>query len=477
MNPDNKDNNCPCRHIMRYRAIPACVSPEEEALQRKAFFRNMGVFLCFGKEYMGPDIDMFKGEPDHGDLKAKDKKVAEAIKRFAKSEQKKTKNTSPRAEDQPTEAEVVKQLGPAIKMFKEAAGAIKRKGGEVRLDMQQLLQNLRAGYKEFPDDPILASLLRKLISGQDKTESIREVTEVFQKIKKTGKLPTPAAKAFKIFRLASDAETDISDLAAVIETDPAIAARVIKIANSAFYKSLKPIRSVQEAIIRLGLKMIKRISLGLSLISAHKKGPCIGFDYELFWAESLARAVVARNIIDVKQSVFTSDEVFTVGLLSQIGRLALAAVYPNEYARVLRQTNSHDPAQLNGNERKAFGMDHNELTAEMMADWRLPEVYCKAVRFQESAEDRKNLPAGSPEYELAHMLQWPAKMSLILTRIGARREFLESIIREAAQLGLQGDELNQRFNTIAAEWREMGEILEVQTREVRPWNEIYAQIN
>ena len=159
-----------------------------------------------------------------------------------------------------------------------------------------------------------------------KSLSTCDATDVFRKIKDTGKLPTPAHKAFKIFCLAHDDTTDISDLAAVVQTDPAIAARILKVANSAFYKSLNPISSIQDAIVRLGIKMIKRISLGASVISTNKKGPCVDFDYELFWSDSVARAVVARNITSIKQSVFNSDEAFTVGLLCQIGRLALASV-------------------------------------------------------------------------------------------------------------------------------------------------------
>ena len=462
---------------VRYTGIPAATPLKFEDLQKKAIFRTMGFFLCFCKDHIGPDADILKGREDRAVLYAKKIKIAEAVKKYSRADQKKARNKQQRTEARLSDTEMLKQVGQVVKTFHRAAKTIKKKGGNVSLDKQQLLHNLRRGCKGFPRDTILSSLFRRLSSGPNETSDNRDTNDIFRKIKETGKLPTPATKAFKIFRLANDDETNISDLAAIVGTDPAIAARILKIANSAFYKSLNPITSVQEAIIRLGLKMVKRISLGLSLISAHNNGPCVEFDYDLFWAKSLARAVVARNLTDVKQSVFNAEEAFTVGLLCQIGRLAFATAFAKEYADVLRQTGAHSPVILKENEKRAFGIDHNELAAELMADWRLPDVFCKAVRFQDSFDEKKNLTPGSPEYELTGLLQWPAKMSNLFTQSGAKREFLESVIKEASQMDLGGDKLAQWFDSTANEWEEMGDILEVKTRKVRPWNEIYSQIN
>ncbi|MFC1783544.1 HDOD domain-containing protein [Planctomycetota bacterium] len=477
MNQEPTDNTTVPSKAIRYTGFGAPAPPAYKIPQRKAIFRSLGVLLNFCKDYIGPDTDMFIREEDWVAWYAKEKKVAEAVRRFSKAEQKKVRNKLQETKAQAPDAEVIKQLTPAVKVFIKAARTIKKKGGNISLDMQQLLQNLKVGGKKYPDDALIASLYRKLSASPSKSRGLHDATDVFRKIKETGKLPTPAHKAFKIFRLAHDENTHISDLAAVVATDPAIAARVLKVANSAFYKSLNPISSVHEAIIRMGLKMIKRISLGLSLISPHKKGPCVDFDYEMFWSESLARAVVARSLTEFKQSDFNSEEAFTVGLLCQIGRLSLATVYPQEYAQVLGRTNPDHPASLKENEREFFGIDHNELSAEMMTDLRLPNVFCQAVRFQDSMEFQKNLTPGTPEYELAGLLQWPAKTAVILTQTGAPREFLESVIREAEQLGLAGNKLAPCFDSMVNEWREMGDILEVKTRKVLPWKEIYAQVS
>ena len=463
--------------VFRYAGTPHPVSSKYKTLQRIGLFRNIGILLGLCKDYVGLDTEILKKAGMGIVSTASEKKVADAIKKYKKSEPAKVKNNQKKYKTQLTEAESLSRLKQALSMFLHAAQVIEKKGGKIVFDEQQLLHYLRLGRNEFPNDSLLSSLAKKLSLGREGSSNIPDATDAFQKIKESGKLPTPTSTAFKIFRLANNDNTNISDLTAAVETDPAIAARILKFANSAFYKSLHPVTSIQDAIIRLGIKMIKRISLGSSLISANKIGPCVEFDYELFWSESLARAVIARNITDVKDCVCNREEAYTVGLLCQIGRLALATVYPEKYAVVLKEVNDDNPLLLNHKERQNFGLDHNELAAEMMADWHLPDIFCKAVRFQDSITDRKNLPPGSPEFELASLLQWPAKMSMILTQSGIKRESLKLVIDEASQMGLAGPDFAQRFDSISNEWRELGDIMEVKTRKVLPWNEILSQIN
>ena len=459
---------------LRYTAIPAAPAAQR-ARYRQAFSRSTSVLFTICQDYLGPDMGVLTSQDDTDLLQAKSKKVSKAVKRFSKVEGKKNRKQL-KGGDRFDEAEMVKNMARAGKAFIQAARALKHKGGHVSLDMEQLIRCLRLGHQEFPGDSLIKSIFKKL-SGTPREKIVAPAeSEVYDKIKAAGNLPTPSRKAFQVFRLANDPEIDIADLVAVIKTDPAITTRILKIANSAYYKTLKPIGSVQDATIRLGLNMVKKISLGISLIADRKKGLCPNFDYELFWSDSLARAVAAHNIADVRQSPFNSDEAFTVGLLSQIGRLGLALAFPKEYGQVLEKVRGHNLKALSEEEKKTFGIDHNDLAAEMMADWHLPEVFCKAVRFQDSLGDEEFLAPGSPEYELAVLLQWPAKMSHLLTCNEVERDYVEDMVQEAERMGLSGNKLAQRFDTITHEWVDMGKILEVKIRKVLSWHEIYSQL-
>jgi len=477
MNNLCKDHPQSSSCIVRYTAKPIAVPAVYEAIQRRGCIRNAGVLLGICHDYVGSGADMAGRSGDQVAFSLTKARVAEASKKHTKTDQKKVKLELQKAQAKLTATDTVKLLAQALKVFINAAHTIEQKNGKVTLDVQQLLDHLRTGRKEFPDDSLLASLCQKLSTSHRGTSDVRDVTDLFQEIKASGKLPTPTAKAFEIFRLANDDNTSISDISAVVETDPAIVTRILKAANSAFYKSLNPVRSVQDAITRLGLAMLKKIALGSSLITDNKKGFCLEFDYELFWSESLARAIAARNLNHIKSNAFNADEAFTVGMLCQIGRLAFASVYPEKYSAILKHTDAGDPIQLTENERKVFGIGHNELAAEMMSDWNLPDIFCQAVRFQDSFEDHKNLVPGSPEYELAGTLQWPAKISTILTQSQIKLSFLKSIINDAGQLGAGPDFFGEKFDAIVNEWTDMGTILEVKTRKVLPWKEIHTRIN
>lgn len=467
----NDNSACASKHAL----TPAETPPEFSQAVKKAFYRTAGVLLVACKDFTDPDVELLQKAQVSASSLARENQVTAAVNRFFKSEAKKVNAELKKAGYNLSEKHVADRLTEAVKKLIETIRVIENKSGKVNFDARQLLRFFAQSRSEFPEDAFLNSLQRRIAAQQNESE-LHDPAAVFYKIKQTGQLPTPAAKAFKIFRLAGDINTSIADLAIVVQTDPAITARIIKIANSAFYKSLHPATSVKDAIVRLGLKMIKRISLGFSLLTDYKKGPCREFDYDNFWSESLARAVVTRHIAEISQSAFTADEAFTVGLISRIGRLAFATVYPLEYSNILKQTLPDDDVQLRRNEREVFGIDHNELTAEMMADWGLPDIFCNAVRFQDCIADTEKLIPGSPEHELAHILQWPAKMSIILTRPTVKHAFLSSVINDADQIGIGPDIFAQRFDAIILEWQNMGKLLDVKTRQVRPWDQICTQI-
>ncbi|OPZ98194.1 MAG: HDOD domain protein [Planctomycetes bacterium ADurb.Bin412] len=317
--------------------------------------------------------------------------------------------------------------------------------------------------------------------------------DAYQRLKETGNLPTPSEKARRIYQLANDRLTAIDDLAEVILSDPAISAALVKMANSVYYRSLTAITSVDRAIVRLGFKMVRTISLGLSLIARHRKGACPAFDYEKFWSETLIRAVVARDLAAIKcendgiNSKLDPDEAFTIGLFCQIGRLALAAAVPHEYEQLLMQTGPDQQQLLLEREKEAFGLNHNELAADMMADWHLPPSYCLAVRCQKSPDHVRRLQPDSTEEIILdlldqqdwylHMLKFTGTMSAILMQpqIRLSKAVLDHAVGQAGHLGLAPSRFAREYDSITNEWEEISAILEIKSTETLSWNQMYRQ--
>lgn len=276
----------------------------------------------------------------------------------------------------------------------------------------------------------------------------------------------------EIVRLASDREVSLNEIATVVETDPGLASRLLRYINSPLAGVSRQVTSVSHAVVFLGAEVVKAVAL-CSLLSPSAKMACAAFDYEAFRSESVARAVVLRHLAH-KLKNYSPDEAFTCGLLSQIGRLGLAMAYPTTYEHVLSLVTQDDRRRLSEVEREVFDIDHNELAAEMMADWHLPTVVCDAVRWQDSPDEHGG-DRGSTMALLTKMLNLSGPLSSILTEARIDGDTLAAAIAQANRLGVRPDVFAQVLDSINIEWCALGTILGVKTRKVPPFAELYVQ--
>ena len=165
----------------------------------------------------------------------------------------------------------------------------------------------------------------------------------FDELKVAENMPSPAGSALAILRLADSEKTQVNQITAVLEADPALAGRILKLANSAAYSASRPIASIKLAVCRLGIRTVRNVALAFSLLSHSSGTTCPGFDYKRFWSRSLATAVAAHSLAAHCKDL-PPDEAFTCGLLSNVGCLALATVFPQQYADILEQTRGQAPS-------------------------------------------------------------------------------------------------------------------------------------
>ena len=297
-------------------------------------------------------------------------------------------------------------------------------------------------------------------------------SDAYQLIKATERLPSPKGVALEILRLTEDASTSVDALALVIESDPAIASKLLKIVNSPLSGISRKVASLSRAAILLGFRTVASLALGVSLVEDNREGRCQGFDYDQFWGESLGCGVTARHLARFVQSC-SGDEAFTCGLLSQIGRLALASVYPSRYAEALRVLgeNQEDLSQF---EQELFGIDHNILAAEMFAEWHLPELFSQAIAHQDNP-DHGELEEGSKTYIFSKLLNLSNTISKVLVAQIVDPDTLSAITNKAFHLGIRPDQIQEAFDELRTEWRDAGRIFSIQTREVPTLAEIRSR--
>lgn len=293
---------------------------------------------------------------------------------------------------------------------------------------------------------------------------------VFERIKATGELPSPSGVALEVLQIAKDPSAKIVDIAAIVEKDPASAARILKFVNSAFFGVSNKIASLHRAIILLGMRTVVNLSLGYSLISQNMKGRCDTFDYDDFWLDSLAR----RRSPAIGYGDLNANEAFTCGLLSQVGRLAMATVYPREYGQVLNFVRANTLAKVTDVERRIFELDHNQLTAEMLADWHLPEYFGKAVCAQD-APFRAGLAADSIELQLGGWLSLGGLMAPMFARWEVKRTQITSLLTAAHRMRISPNHFGNTFAAVGEIWRDAGELFTLKTGPVASWREVYAK--
>lgn len=262
------------------------------------------------------------------------------------------------------------------------------------------------------------------------------------------KLPALPTTATEIVDSLSDEFVTLEKVAEILERDPSITARILSLANSAYYGQSGSISTVREAIVRVvGLDLTRGVALGIALGSTFDTSLCPNFDLPGFWQTSLYTAVINSAIC--KEIDCTESEqklAFAAGLISQIGILTLAAVEPEKLEEALQQTTKSGQDEQGIRLSEALGniLEFDDHTAGIaLAElWVLPypliDSLSKIGQPYESMED-EDLLAVATNFSLgvANILLGKAsndeEMEKIYAQLGIKKklsEILHGIDRE-----------------------------------------------
>ncbi len=200
---------------------------------------------------------------------------------------------------------------------------------------------------------------------------------LLEKLVKAEAIPSPPGVALEIVRLNRDDDVDIERLASVVERDPAIAAKLLKMANSASFGRPGQISDIHQAIVTLGLRSVNMLALSFSVVAVASRKTRSDFDYPRFWTATGVTATAARVLAGRFQPRL-KDEAFLAGLLANFAQLVIAEAAPREYGRVATAVGRHGEALLDA-ERKVYGADHAAIGEQLLRSWSLPERVARAV--------------------------------------------------------------------------------------------------
>ncbi|MEI7986897.1 MAG: HDOD domain-containing protein [Armatimonadota bacterium] len=199
-------------------------------------------------------------------------------------------------------------------------------------------------------------------------------------IRKASDLPSMPEVAFEVIRIADQAESSALKVANTLSRDPSLSARVLRLANSAFYGMSQEVSSVQDSVIVLGMRTTKSLSLvAASFPWLHIALKGKGLKPELLWNHCISCAHFSKTIAKKIDGV-DAELAFCIALLHDMGTVALYLTLEAEFNQLIRAAKESE-VPFDQMERELLSFDHAELGAALAESWNLPKIYSQAIRY------------------------------------------------------------------------------------------------
>jgi HD-like signal output (HDOD) protein len=182
-------------------------------------------------------------------------------------------------------------------------------------------------------------------------------------------LPSLSPLTMRLIELAADDNSSVNDIAALIEKDPSLTIRILKLANSVFFRFGNPVKTVQQAVVRIGTRQTRLLALSLLLKDTFPMSKVGAADYRRFWRLCLYQGLTAQSLAQQLKSG-DAEEAFTAGFTLEIGLLALLHAFAdlNETADIPW----YPLPRLLEWEKEIYGVDHREIGESILTHWKFP---------------------------------------------------------------------------------------------------------
>lgn len=252
-------------------------------------------------------------------------------------------------------------------------------------------------------------------------------------------LTSPPAVYFQLKKVVEDPNKSIIDAGKIIDKDPALSMRLLKLVNSAFFGFPSQIATISHAISLIGMQELQNLVLGTLVIEKFSSLPGGLLSMHDFWAMSLRSALTTKELTNYWETGEDSEALFICGLLHDIGKLVFYRRIP-ELARevgLLVETASADEV---GTELRVIGFDHYQTGAELSRLWKLPDI------ITETMAQHCNPDYSGPYKKAADIVRTANLIS--------KMEFSSSLA-SLGSIGISDDDLSQIIDRIHDQFEEI----------------------
>jgi diguanylate cyclase (GGDEF)-like protein len=256
--------------------------------------------------------------------------------------------------------------------------------------------------------------------------------------------PSPPGVATTIIEVAQDPDIEMSRVAQVVGMDPALTAKILRIANSPLYAQRRRSENLRQALVVLGLNATLTLALSFSLVKALRGGKPNGINYPYYWRRALLSAMASRALGDAVGQAMLED-LFLAGLLQDIGMLALDRCRPETYRGIGDAQKNH--RELQAHERKILGTDHVEVGAWLLKTWNLSSRLYGAIGQSHRLANQRVM---EPNEVFNRCIALSGPIADIFLLDAAQRPFVETAQAVERSFELDREEFGKLLATVSA---------------------------
>ncbi len=261
-------------------------------------------------------------------------------------------------------------------------------------------------------------------------------------------LPSPPSVAAKLLEIFSDPSLKVMDLVKTLSADPILSARIIAYANSPTISVRREVVHLKQAVVVLGMRMVKTIALSFSIIESGKDKSVEGFDLDDFWNRSLVRAVSAKHLCSFAAQ--DADLGFLSGLMMEIGELAVA--FSNQSKSEILEAHPEYKVVNRFELQDECDLDKYRLGGLMLQNWMFPSEIIGGINTLCSEEEKT---------PLQEAMILATGIGQVVGNDNCQMEQIENVKRYAKEtFQISHEVFESIYESIVEEWREYATLLQ-----------------
>lgn len=226
---------------------------------------------------------------------------------------------------------------------------------------------------------------------------------ILSRVEQCPSLPSLDCNARDMIRLLNAGQAYTHQICEVVQRDPSLTARVLRMVNSVYFGLAEPVTTIEEAVFFVGTEQIRHLAMATPVIedfqSLVKHTP---FAWRPFWQHCIAVALLTREIISSLVAP-TEEAEYVAGLVHDVGKIVMAAAFPDHF-QVIHQRLAETPANLTDVETEVLGMNHMELGGAYLRKRNFPAALIDAALFHQEPEKAAEAPHIAAAVQLANMV-------------------------------------------------------------------------